>query len=373
MSPEGDSRAPRHEPGAQSAPAFTRDTGPGLRCRECREPLHPNARRCASCGAFQNWRRFLALSSTVLSLLVALISVSALAIPILKEAFEPQHSRVAVEAPFFSGDFGYLYVANEGARPALVESIVLTVHRFDVMFAPRKLSTGDGADASADPRILRAETTEIYRLDRGAPADNGLLVDFHPVELEAYLDEVHQWSIAGISPRATTQTLTELPDFMRPELPLDAAPTERTVGRLEALHTDIRAALYRLQRIAADLSFEAIRELDADELFDIRSFDDVRAWAESRVDQESWDEGYAPPLDRQTFQAYAEAVRILRFLDEALATGTIELRVKVRHSDGRQEGFVIPLAYPTIAAYVRPLMLGPAGEDKRLAGLFHPL
>ncbi len=50
-------------------------------CLVCREVIKPNARKCIHCNSFQNWRRFVSVSTTVLSLLVALVSVLSVGIP----------------------------------------------------------------------------------------------------------------------------------------------------------------------------------------------------------------------------------------------------------------------------------------------------
>lgn len=52
-------------------------------CSFCLQKIEDGARKCPHCGSFQNWRSKLSIGSTALSLLVALISVSAMAVPIL--------------------------------------------------------------------------------------------------------------------------------------------------------------------------------------------------------------------------------------------------------------------------------------------------
>src|SRR5258708_30177036 len=54
---------------------------PGSRCVTCREKIERGAKICIRCNQFQDWRRFFGLSSTILSLLVALVSVLSIAIP----------------------------------------------------------------------------------------------------------------------------------------------------------------------------------------------------------------------------------------------------------------------------------------------------
>jgi hypothetical protein len=69
------------------------DTTP---CRVCRKSIPVGALKCTECDSFQDWRRHLNLSSTVLSLLVALISVSTVAFPIFQKALHKPRSDVRV-------------------------------------------------------------------------------------------------------------------------------------------------------------------------------------------------------------------------------------------------------------------------------------
>ena len=54
------------------------------------------AKKCPHCGSFQNLRRHLQSSSTILSLLVALVSVLGLVIPVVVDVFRIEKSEIAV-------------------------------------------------------------------------------------------------------------------------------------------------------------------------------------------------------------------------------------------------------------------------------------
>src|ERR1700761_1819971 len=60
---------------------------PKKHCRFCYSPMPVAANKCVACQEQQDWRRYLGFSSTILSLLVALISVVTFAIPIWKASF----------------------------------------------------------------------------------------------------------------------------------------------------------------------------------------------------------------------------------------------------------------------------------------------
>ena len=85
------------------------------------------ARKCAVCKAHQDWRRFLTFGNTSLSLLVALISVSAVAIPLIKEAFTPKYERVTarVISQRFEESLGkhalVILASNDGTVPAFLD------------------------------------------------------------------------------------------------------------------------------------------------------------------------------------------------------------------------------------------------------------
>jgi len=70
-------------------------TLPKVVCRFCHSEISHGASKCVVCGSFQNWRRHLQFSSTVLSLLVALVSVTALATPLLINVLTVQDSEIS--------------------------------------------------------------------------------------------------------------------------------------------------------------------------------------------------------------------------------------------------------------------------------------
>lgn len=58
-----------------------------MRCVACRLEIENGATKCVHCGSYQSWRGSIALSSTILSLLVALVSVTTVLIPTLMSQF----------------------------------------------------------------------------------------------------------------------------------------------------------------------------------------------------------------------------------------------------------------------------------------------
>ena len=93
-------------------------------CIQCAGTIPAKARLCAECGSAQDWRRFLTISSTMLALLVALISVS---VPALNaaEKFSRQGSRIVVSNPLVHGQQISFVVTNLGLDPATLDGGLL--------------------------------------------------------------------------------------------------------------------------------------------------------------------------------------------------------------------------------------------------------
>ena len=69
------------------------DTKP---CIACGNNIPAAAIKCAKCSAYQNWRRFLGVSTNMLSLLVALVAVLGATVPVLIESLESDDAVVNV-------------------------------------------------------------------------------------------------------------------------------------------------------------------------------------------------------------------------------------------------------------------------------------
>lgn len=65
-------------------------------CRTCKETIKAGARKCIHCESYQDWRRFLAVGNTTLSLLVALASVLGVAVPLLWSRFSEHEENIAI-------------------------------------------------------------------------------------------------------------------------------------------------------------------------------------------------------------------------------------------------------------------------------------
>lgn len=99
-------------------------------CRQCATDIRRDANYCTVCKSFQNWRRYLTVSGTVLPLLIALITVST---PFV-QAFDRPHSNLSITqatGQFETNEEGqpqksyglYATISNLGDKPALIAGI----------------------------------------------------------------------------------------------------------------------------------------------------------------------------------------------------------------------------------------------------------
>lgn len=131
-------------------------------CRTCKEPIRVGAIKCIHCDSFQDWRGSLSLSSTILSLLVALVSVLAFAGPILKELFIPKNSHVILSFSETVGDTMHVVASNTGNRPGAFGSGQLEIHYGDgrVVVVP----LGEPSKATQGPTIFGPGESKAIRL-----------------------------------------------------------------------------------------------------------------------------------------------------------------------------------------------------------------
>lgn len=99
----------------------------GNTCRVCNERIEIGAKKCIHCSSFQDWRRYLNLSSTMLALIVALISVLSISIPILKESFESENSYITILFQSASDEYLTFIGSNSGKYPGGIGNVSLTI------------------------------------------------------------------------------------------------------------------------------------------------------------------------------------------------------------------------------------------------------
>jgi hypothetical protein len=103
-----------------------KDSDQRSRCRVCRETIQCGAKKCIHCDSFQDWRANLNLSSSVLALIIALVSVTSIAGPAILELFQRDGSRVTFEYQQSIGPEVIYVASNSGRRPGSVGPIYLS-------------------------------------------------------------------------------------------------------------------------------------------------------------------------------------------------------------------------------------------------------
>lgn len=126
-------------------------------CRACKLPMPAEANKCTKCLSLQDWHRYLDLSGLVLSLLVALTSVLAFAIPIWKEALTPKVAQpTATLLEVDDTGLATLVIANGGNAPALLEQVLLGSDKSAVSF--------NFATVASDKRVVEPNKLSVLTL-----------------------------------------------------------------------------------------------------------------------------------------------------------------------------------------------------------------
>lgn len=89
-------------------------------CRQCAEEISFAAKLCRHCGSHQDWRGYLNLSSTVLALLIALITVATSAVTPLLSVLHAPRSEVVASNPVFHGETLSIVATNLGDRAGVI-------------------------------------------------------------------------------------------------------------------------------------------------------------------------------------------------------------------------------------------------------------
>ena len=326
-------------------------------CVHCRSAISPGAPRCATCGGYQNWRRHLALSSTVLSLLVALVSVTALAVPVVLDAVRGHRSVLSVDLSFVDGEVAYFHFANQGGAPGLVESVTLAARGYNVDFEIDQLGQ------EADERLIRANEGGVLRLDIRRVRSNGLRIHMPSDEAEAYMDELTRWGGWMMHEENAFQALGG-------QRAAAADDAKRLVNREAGgdhdgpvdLSTAIRWALQRAQSRFERIEPRSVRSINVDDWYQPKSYDDIASILEEHGP------ALARYLNAEAVELYVEVNGALAFLDAVLSRGELAFVVRLRNSDGSRLEQRIPVAYGNLRRFLRPAVLdAPTADPEWLA------
>ncbi|HEV3236124.1 MAG TPA: hypothetical protein VGZ25_03995 [Gemmataceae bacterium] len=96
-------------------------------CLTCAEPIRKAALKCRFCGSYQDWRRRLPISSTILALIVALVSVIGSTAPVVVGLFRAKTAAFRFSPPEFSQGVVTVTASNVGSLPARLSYAAITI------------------------------------------------------------------------------------------------------------------------------------------------------------------------------------------------------------------------------------------------------
>jgi hypothetical protein len=98
-------------------------------CWACKQAIPLGARVCTECSSWQNWRKWVNISTVNLSLVIALISVLGAVTPTLMSLFERDHFSLKL---IYTGSVGkpeqmQIYASNVGNKLAIHDSHMICI------------------------------------------------------------------------------------------------------------------------------------------------------------------------------------------------------------------------------------------------------
>jgi len=102
------------------------DGGPTRHCVECSQSIPATAKLCYHCDTFQDFRRYLAFSTTSLALITAFFSVTALAAPVIVELLHKPRSHAYLINPSVEGTTLRIVAVNQGDMAATLSQVEMT-------------------------------------------------------------------------------------------------------------------------------------------------------------------------------------------------------------------------------------------------------
>lgn len=87
-------------------------------CKQCRNTIPEGALLCSHCGSYQDWRSTFSISSTVIALLTALVSVLGIATPAVINVLHVPRSDAVLQAPSIEGTTLRVVAVNRGDASA---------------------------------------------------------------------------------------------------------------------------------------------------------------------------------------------------------------------------------------------------------------
>ena len=142
-------------------------------CVVCREEIKQDAKKCIHCDSYQDFRRWINISSVVLSLMIALLSVTAVTLPVLKDFMLPPDAELNFSLVEKYDDYTWFRIAvsNSGTKAAVIKAVQLTYGK-----RPEIESTFDMLDAE---QVIDPGKTTTFRISNPnfSPKENEKMED----------------------------------------------------------------------------------------------------------------------------------------------------------------------------------------------------
>ncbi|MBR1252267.1 hypothetical protein JQ634_00960 [Bradyrhizobium sp. AUGA SZCCT0240] len=138
-------------------------------CVTCGALMPTKATKCTKCETYQSWTHGLAVSTTMVALLTALLSVAATALPTLYGWWMSGNSRLSVSYAYDDDQGGlFLTATNDGDRVGSIGKVTIVVP-----VKGTNLSFPASLDASANPSVEPTKSQKIrFTLDVGQDLQN---------------------------------------------------------------------------------------------------------------------------------------------------------------------------------------------------------
>ena len=141
-------------------------------CRTCGEEIKPLARKCIHCGSYQDFRSYLSAAIiTVLSLIVALVSLVITATPLISKAVKGESSNFSFSIQSPTDKAIPIFISNSGTRPGTVWRVELTLARQDsVRWEEHELKVV--GEQVQWPLLVEPGTSRLFNFSYPVPHDN---------------------------------------------------------------------------------------------------------------------------------------------------------------------------------------------------------
>lgn len=153
-------------------------------CKLCKEEIKNNAKICVHCGSYQNWKRYLNFSSIILSLFIAVFTLSGFTYPYLKEKLQPLKTELKATLMGTTSKYIYILFSNTGNRPGTIKNIYYTDYNVSKKSNSKKSTVG------INPTYSATSFKEFVVIEPGESRVVELPIDHIPLAFPEYLDDL---------------------------------------------------------------------------------------------------------------------------------------------------------------------------------------